>query len=193
MAPVLGQKIRVVAIGASTGGPPVLQQIFSSLPPSFPAPILLVQHISPGFTQGFVDWLNRTATLQARLAVDGERIVPGNIYVAPDGYQMKVDNSGRIVLATEEAENGIRPSISYLFRSVASAFGPKSIGILLTGMGRDGADELKTMRDKGALTIAQDKESSIVYGMPMEAMKLGAAQYSLPPDKIIDMLMKVSS
>jgi two-component system chemotaxis response regulator CheB len=190
---VFGQKIRVVAIGASTGGPPVLQQIFSSLPPSFPAPILLVQHISPGFTQGFVDWLNRTATLQARLAVDGERIIPGNIYVAPDGHQMKVDTGGRIVLATEEAENGIRPSISYLFRSVASAFGAKSIGILLTGMGRDGADELKTMRDKGALTIAQDKESSIVYGMPMEAVKLGAAQYSLPPDKIIDMLMKVSS
>ncbi|AFM22791.1 chemotaxis-specific protein-glutamate methyltransferase CheB [Desulfomonile tiedjei] len=193
IVPVSEQKIKLVAIGASTGGPPVLQQIFSSLPLSFPAPILLVQHISPGFTHGFVDWLNRTATLQARLADDGERIIPGNIYVAPDGHQMKVDAGGRIILTTEEAENGIRPSISYLFRSVAHAFGAKSMGILLTGMGRDGADELKTMRDKGALTIAQDKESSIVYGMPMEAVRLGAAQYSLPPDKIIDMLMKISS
>jgi two-component system, chemotaxis family, protein-glutamate methylesterase/glutaminase len=183
--------VKVVAIGASTGGPPVLQQIFSKLPGDFPFPVLLVQHISPGFSKGFVDWLNRTSNLRVDLASSGETALPGHVYVAPDALQMKVDASGRIILAGDAPENGIRPSVSYLFRSVARSFGAKAIGILLTGMGRDGAEELKTMRDGGAMTIAQDKESCIVYGMPMEAVKIGGAQYSLSPEKITEFLMKL--
>lgn len=185
-------EIRVVAVGASTGGPPVLQQLFSGLPGDFPYPVLLVQHISPGFTKGFVDWLNRTSNLKIGLGENGEVVAPGRVYVAPDALQMKIDSSGKIILTDDKPENGIRPSISYLFRSVSESFGNKAVGIILTGMGRDGAEELKAMRDKGAVTIAQDKESCIVYGMPMEAVKLGAAQYSLSPEKIMEMLVRLS-
>ncbi len=183
--------IKVVAIGASTGGPPVLQSIFSGLPGAFGAPVLLVQHIAPGFAAGFVDWLNRTSSLKLCLATRGEIALPGHVYVAPDGHQMGIDSARRIVLTTDPPENGLRPAVSYLFRSVAQAFGEKAVGVLLTGMGRDGAQELKLMRDKGALTIAQDKESCIVFGMPGEAVKLGGAKYTLPPDRIKDMLQKL--
>ncbi|MBI5248892.1 MAG: chemotaxis response regulator protein-glutamate methylesterase [Desulfomonile tiedjei] len=184
--------IKVVAIGASTGGPPVLQQLFSKLPSNFRYPVLLVQHISPGFTRGFVDWLNRTSNVKVDLASNGETAVPGRVYVAPDGLQMKIEPSGKIILANDKPENGIRPSVSYLFRSVARSFGDKAVGVLLTGMGRDGAEELKAMRDEGAVTIAQDKESCIVYGMPMEAVKLGGAQYSLSPERMTEMLVRLS-
>jgi two-component system chemotaxis response regulator CheB len=182
--------IEVVAIGASTGGPPVLQKIFSALPAGFGAPILLVQHIAPGFAAGFVDWLNRTSPLKLHLAVQGETVRPGNIYVAPDGHHMGIDRSRRIVLSTDEPENGLRPAVSFLFRCVARSFGAKALGVLLTGMGRDGAEELKLMKDAGAVTIAQDQESCIVFGMPGEAVKLGAAQHVLPPDRITEMLQK---
>jgi two-component system, chemotaxis family, protein-glutamate methylesterase/glutaminase len=193
IGPISHPDVGVVVIGASTGGPPVLQQMFSKLPSNFRFPVLLVQHISPGFTRGFVDWLTRTSNLQADLAVNGEKALPGRLYVAPDGLQMKIEASGRIVLTGDDPENGIRPSVSYLFRSAAQSFKEKAIGILLTGMGRDGAEELKLMRDNGAVTIAQDKESCIVYGMPMEAVKLGGAQYSLSPEKITEMLVRLSS
>ena len=183
--------IKVVAIGASTGGPPVLQKIFSAMPTDFAAPILVVQHIAAGFTVGFVDWLNRSSALKVYLARDGERALPGNIYVAPDAHQMKLDATGRIGVVPDGPENGLRPAVSYLFRSVAEAIGDKAIGVLLTGMGRDGAQELKLMRDKGAVTIAQDEETSIVYGMPGEAAKIGAAKYSLPPDKIAETIRRL--
>jgi len=179
---------RVVAIGASTGGPAVLHNILRELPAGFPVPILVVQHITRGFTVGFVDWLNQACELRVGLAVNNEIAQPGNVYVAPDGFQMKIDARSRIALTNDEPENGLRPSVSCLFRSVAHAFRDKAVGILLTGMGRDGAEDLKLMMDKGAVTIAQDEESSIVYGMPQEAARLGAARYSLPPEKITQML-----
>ncbi|MBI5570208.1 MAG: chemotaxis response regulator protein-glutamate methylesterase [Desulfomonile tiedjei] len=176
--------VKVVAVGASTGGPPVLQKIFSTMPADLAAPILVVQHIAAGFTVGFVDWLNRSSTLKVHLASNGQQALPGNVYVAPDAHQMKLDGNGRIGVVPDAPENGLRPAVSYLFRSVAQTIGDKAIGVLLTGMGRDGAQELKLMRDKGAVTIAQDEETSIVYGMPGEAAKIGAAKYSLPPEKI---------
>jgi two-component system chemotaxis response regulator CheB len=180
--------IKVVAIGASTGGPAVLHKILRELPAGFPVPILVVQHITRGFAVGFVDWLNQACDLQVRLAVNNETAQPGNVYVAPDGFQMKIDTRSRIAVTKDEPENGLRPSVSCLFRSVAQAFQDKAVGILLTGMGRDGAEDLKLMMDKGAVTIAQDEESSIIYGMPQEAVKLGAARYSLPPERITQML-----
>ena len=183
--------VEVVAIGASTGGPPVLQKIFSGLPSSFSAAILLVQHIAPGFAAGFVDWLNRTSSLKLHLAVRGETALPGNVYVAPDGHQMGIDRAKKITITTDGPENGLRPAVSFLFRSVARSFGDKAVGVLLTGMGRDGAQELKLMRDAGAVTIAQDQQSCIVFGMPGEAVKLGAAQHTLPPDRITEMLQKI--
>lgn len=180
--------VKVVAMGASTGGPAVLNQILSGLPSNFPVPILVVQHIAPGFASGFVDWLDRASALSVRLAVDGEIARPGSVYVAPDGRQMRIGPKMAVTLSNEGPEKGLKPSVAYLFRSVAESFQDKAIGILLTGMGRDGADDLKLMRDKGAVTISQDKESCVVYGMPAEADKIGASCYSMPPDRIADML-----
>ena len=190
-APVIGQHepaggpaIRMVAIGASTGGPLVLQTILSHLQPDFAAPILIVQHISVGFITGFTEWLERSTGFPVRVPAHDEQVKPGVAYVAPDGLHMTVLGNGAIALIDAPSEYGLRPSVSYLFRSVAAAFGPQSIGVLLTGMGRDGAQELKIMQQAGALTIAQDKESSVIFGMPGEAMKLNAASTMLPPEGI---------
>ncbi len=183
--------IQVIAIGASTGGPLVLQKIFSELPKNIPVPILIVQHISHGFTEGFVEWLKSTTNFPLHIASHGEYPLPGHGYIAPDDFHMGVESGPRIVLSTHEVENNLRPSVAYLFRTVAQVFGSKTIGVLLTGMGRDGADELKLLKDKGAITIAQDKESSVVHGMPGEAIKLNAATHVLSPDEIITTLIEL--
>ena len=162
-------KIRLVAVGASTGGPPVLQTILVSLPRDFSVPVLVVQHIAPGFTQGFVDWLAQSSSLPVQVPVHGQPVLPSHVYVAPDGFHMAVGPQGRIQLNTDEPENGLRPSVSHLFRSVAHTHGPRAVGVLLTGMGKDGAWELKLMKEQGAVTIAQDRDSSVVHGMPGEA------------------------
>jgi two-component system, chemotaxis family, protein-glutamate methylesterase/glutaminase len=186
--PKTGIEIQVAAIGASTGGPTVLFQILSQLPKDLSFPILIVQHIAPGFTAGFVDWLNDASHFPVRIALHGEHLMPGQAYVAPDGFHMGVSQGPRILLSDHAPENGLRPSVAYLFRLVTQVFGPRAVGILLTGMGKDGAEELKTMRETGALTIAQDEISSIVHGMPGEAIKMHAASHILMPDGIAAML-----
>jgi len=184
----LPAEVKLIAIGASTGGPPALHQILAGLNATLPVPVLIVQHISPGFTEGFVEWLGQTSALPVQVATHGQRIRAGHVYVAPDGYQMKAQREGRLSLTKDAPENGHRPSVSCLFRSVAEAFGEEAIGMLLSGMGKDGAAELKLMRDQGAITIAQDKESSVVHGMPGEAILMGAATYVLAPDSIAAVL-----
>jgi two-component system chemotaxis response regulator CheB len=184
-------EIRAVAIGASTGGPVVLQTILSRLQKTFPAPVLIVQHIAPGFTEGFVDWLCQTTQFPVHIARQGETVLPGHAYVAPDGFHMSLQSAGRITLSKDEPENGLRPSVSYLFRSVAEVYGPHAVAVLLTGMGRDGAVELKLLKERNAVTIVQDKETCIVYGMPGEAIKLDAATYVLPPEKIGEALLNL--
>jgi two-component system, chemotaxis family, protein-glutamate methylesterase/glutaminase len=176
--------IRLVAIGASTGGPPVLQTILAGLPKDFRVPILIVQHIADGFTRYFVEWLTQSSQLPIHLPTHGQQVLPGHVYVAPDRLHMAITADGRIQLIGAEVENGLRPSVSYLFRSVAKAYGPGGVGVLLTGMGRDGARELKSMKEEGALTIVQDRDTSTVYGMPGEAVRLGGASYVLSPEKI---------
>lgn len=177
-------KVKVIAIGASTGGPPVLQTILAALPGDFPVPVLVVQHMATGFTQGFVQWLARTSSLPVHLASHDEQMRPGHVYVAPDEFQMGVERSGRIVLRKDAPENGLRPSVSYLLRSVAEVYGRDAVAGLLTGMGHDGAEELKLLKDKGAVTFAQDKDSSVVHGMPGAAINLDAATLVLAPEKI---------
>jgi two-component system chemotaxis response regulator CheB len=194
--PVVGRvpgEVRVVAIGASAGGPPVLQTILRGLPTDFPAPVLIVQHMAAGFTAGFIEWLAQSSRLPVHLATHGETMLPGHVYVAPDDFQMKVEHGGRIVLARDEPENGLRPSVSYLFRSLAEVYGGQAVAGLLTGMGRDGAEELKLLRGKGAVTFAQDKESSVVHGMPGEAIRLDAAMLILPPEKIAAVLTSLAN
>ena len=183
--------IRVVAMGASAGGPPVLQAILSGIPEKFPAPLLIVQHIACGFMEGLIEWLSKTVDCPIHLATHEEAPLPGHIYFAPDNYHMGVGNSGRIVLSKGGPENGSYPSISFLFRSVANVYGANAVGVLLTGMGRDGADGLKFMRDHGAITIAQDKASSMVHGMAGEAIKLNGAMYELHYDNIAPTLLSL--
>ncbi|MBI5430823.1 MAG: chemotaxis-specific protein-glutamate methyltransferase CheB [Nitrosomonadales bacterium] len=181
-------KVGVVALGASTGGPPALQTILAGLPGDFPAPVLIVQHMASGFVHGFAEWLGQSSALPVRLAAHGETILPGHVYIAPDEFQMKVERGGKITLSKDAPESSLRPSVSYLFRSLVESYGGEAVAILLTGMGRDGAEELKLLRDRGAVTIAQDKESSVVHGMPGEAIKLDAATLILAPDKIAAVL-----
>ena len=186
-------KMRIVAIGASTGGPPALHTLLAGLPKAFPVPVLIVQHMATGFIQGFVEWLRQSASLPVQVAAHGEPLLPGHVYIAPDAYQMKVERGGKIVLTGDAPENGLRPSVSYLFRSIADNYEGDAVAGLLTGMGRDGAEELRLLKGKGAITFAQDKESSVVHGMPGEAIRLDAATFVLPPDKIAAMLVNLAN
>ena len=186
-------QVRVVAIGASTGGPPALQTILAALPKDFPVPLLIVQHMAAGFIRGFVEWLAQSSGLPIHLATHGELMLPGHVYVAPDECQMKVERGGKIALTKDAPENGLRPSVSYLFRSVAQVYGCDAVAGLLTGMGRDGAEELRVLKEKGAVTFAQDKDSSVVHGMPGEAIKLDAAMLVLPPEKIAAVLTSLAN
>ncbi|TFZ07711.1 chemotaxis protein CheB [Ramlibacter humi] len=180
---------RVVGIGASTGGPPVLQAILHALPRDFAAPLLIVQHISPGFLHSMASWLGETSGMPIHIAAHGTVPLPGHAYLAPDDFHMGVDAGGRIVLSREPPENHVRPAVSFLFRTMAQYSGPGAIGVLLTGMGRDGAEELRRMRDAGATTIAQDEESSAVHGMAGAAIALGAAGQVLPAERIVPALL----
>ncbi|MHB8348338.1 MAG: chemotaxis-specific protein-glutamate methyltransferase CheB [Acidiferrobacterales bacterium] len=181
-------RIDLVAIGASTGGPQALHAVLSGLPKVFPAPVLIVQHIAPGFLQGLVDWLAGACMLPVCIARHGESVQPAHVYIAPDGFQMGVRRGGIIALAQDDPVNSHRPSVSYLFRSVADVYGRNAVGVLLTGMGKDGAEELKLMKECGAVTIAQDAQSSVVHGMPGEAIRLDAAVSVLAPGRIATVL-----
>jgi two-component system, chemotaxis family, protein-glutamate methylesterase/glutaminase len=184
--------IDLIAIGASTGGPQTLQRLLAGLPAGLSAAVVVVQHITPDFQTSFVSWLGEATGLPVCLGKDGQVLRRGTVYVAPHPFQMGIDRERRIVLRDDPAENGLRPSVSYLFRSVAAAAPRRTAAVLLTGMGQDGARELVELRARGAITVAQDEASSIVHGMPGEAIRLGAAMYILPPDEIAALLSSVT-
>lgn len=168
--------IQIIAMGASTGGTEALLAILEKLPGNLP-PIVITQHMPPIFTNMYAERLNRICKMEVREAKDQDRLYPGLCLIAPGGLQMQVvkDREGLKVSCLEgEKVSGHCPSIDYLFSSVAKECGEHAVGILLTGMGRDGAHGLLSMHEKGAYTLGQDEESSVVYGMPMEAYKLGA-------------------
>ncbi len=185
-------KIRVVAIGASTGGPIALQKIVSELPEGFVFPVLVVQHIASGFIEGFISWLGSFCRLPVKIAAHGLPALPGHVYVALEKKHMGIDRNMRLILSDGSPENGVRPSVSFLFRSIAEEINGAAAAILLTGMGRDGAHELKLLREKGAITIAQSEESSVVFGMPGEAVKLEAAANILSPTEIASLLERLN-
>jgi len=187
------KRIQVIAIGASTGGPMVLQKILSRLPADLPVPVLIVQHIATGFVNGFQEWLSITSGIKLKIAENGELMQASTGYIAPDNYHMGVGLHGKISLSDQPPDNGLRPSVNYLFRSVSQEYGQNALGVLLTGMGKDGADELKTMKDKGAITFVQNEESSVVFGMPGEALRIGAADYALTPERIAEILSTAGS
>ena len=177
-------EIRLIAIGASTGGPLAIQTILAGLPKDLSVPLLIVQHMSSGFVHGFAEWLTQTTGFPTHVAVDNEHPRAGHAYVAPDTHHMGVKVGNRILLSEDPPEKGVRPSVSFLFRSVTRIHGRNAIGVLLTGMGKDGAAELKLLKESGAVTIAQDGKSTIVNGMPGEAVQIGATVYVFPPEKI---------
>lgn len=166
----------IVAIGASTGGTEAILSIVRHFPADMPG-VVITQHMPAGFTEMYAERLDRICPMEVREAVHGEAVRPGLMLIAPGGYQMRVIRlgSGYTVSVTEEARvNGHAPSVDVLFDSVALAAGSRAVGVILTGMGADGAKGLLHMRQKGAYTIGQDKDSCVVYGMPMEAYKMGA-------------------
>ncbi|WP_027721362.1 chemotaxis-specific protein-glutamate methyltransferase CheB [Maridesulfovibrio zosterae] len=174
----------VICIGASTGGPQAVKAILMSLPVGFPAPIIVIQHMSSGFTAGMVNWLIDNTGHNIKIAEHGEIIRPGVVYFGPEEYHLEVSADRKVVLSESPAVNGIRPTVSALFDSVARNIGRLAVAVLLTGMGRDGADELLKIRRSGGHTIAQNRETSIVFGMPGEAVRIGAAVQVLPLEKI---------
>jgi two-component system chemotaxis response regulator CheB len=183
--------IRIIAIGASTGGPPVIHDILSQIPKNLSIPILLVQHIARGFLEGFKNWLVKSTGFPVSIPVNREKIIPGHCYIAPNDFQMGVTHKGTIELSNSDTVTILCPSVSFLFQSIAETYGKNAMGILLTGMGKDGARELKMMRDKGAITIAQDESSSVIYGMPGKAVEIGAAKYILSPEQIAETITKL--
>lgn len=185
-------EISLVAIGASTGGPPVLRTILSKLPKNFPVPVLIVQHLAKGFSRSLVQWLQQETASPVHLAKQGDEPLPGHIYIAPDDIHMGVALNKRIALTPDPLEHSLRPSVSYLFRSVATVYGGHVIAALLTGMGRDGAKELRQLRDQGAVTIVQNKETSVVYGMPGAAIALDAATHILAPEDVVPLLVSLT-
>ena len=188
----ISKEIQLIAIGASTGGPPVLNKIFSLLPLDLPVPLLIVQHITHGYTKGFVEWLSDVSHFPVHIAVHNQKPSAGNGYVAPDGFYMGITRGSRIILSENISKNGLLSSVDFLFRSVSQELGSQVLGVLLTGMGRDGVEGLKMLKDRGAVTIAQDKDSSVVHGMPGEAIKIDAASYILSPEAIATMLTNLA-
>jgi two-component system chemotaxis response regulator CheB len=169
---------RIVAIGASTGGTEAIREVLSALPPDAPA-IVISQHIPAAFSTAFAERMNRCSAMSVCEAQDGQHILPGHVYIAPGDQHLLVERDGaryRCRLSDGPHVNRHRPSVDVMFRSVAQNVGPNALGVILTGMGDDGARGLKEMLEAGANTLAQDEASSVVWGMPGAAVKLGAAQ-----------------
>ncbi|WP_298273087.1 chemotaxis-specific protein-glutamate methyltransferase CheB [Geobacter sp.] len=173
----------VLAIGASTGGPKAVMSIVKALPPGFPAAVCIVQHIASGFARGFTQWLDNESSLKVRLAREGDILMPGEALVAPDDRHMTIAG-GAVRLLDTPPVNCCRPSIDPLFCSLAEGKGEEVVGVLLTGMGRDGAQGLRQIRERGGMTIVQDEASSVIFGMPRAAIALGAAGQVAPLDAI---------
>ncbi len=181
----------LVAIAASTGGPAALQRLLSELPGDFPVPILVVQHISPGFAPGLAAWLNTTCDLAVKVAQQGEALAPHTVYLAPDHQHLGVLGQSTIVLSSTLPIRGFRPSGTFLFEAVARAFGASAVAVVLTGMGEDGVEGLRAIRQAGGRIIAQDRKSSVVFGMPGAAIAAGLADMTLALESISPRLVEL--
>jgi two-component system chemotaxis response regulator CheB len=185
------QRGRLVAIATSTGGPGALQGLLSGLPVDFSAPILVVQHITAGFTPGLASWLNSVCGLQVKVAEHGEALAPHTVYLAPDDRHLGVSPTATLLLSSAPPIGGFRPSGTFLFESAARAFGAAAIALILTGMGEDGVEGLRAVRQAGGRILAQDEESSVVFGMPGAAIAAGLADLVLPPEALASRLVEL--
>jgi len=182
----------IIAIGASTGGTEAIRVVLESLPPDAPG-VVVAQHIPEAFSQSFAERMNRCSALQVKQADDGDLIMPGHAFIAPGDRHLQVVRDGaryRCRLNDDPPVNRHRPSVDVLFRSVAQCVGPNALGVLLTGMGEDGAAGLVEIRTAGAFTMAQDEKTSVVWGMPGTAVRLGGADMVLPLNRIAEACMK---
>ncbi len=188
--------VRVVAIGASTGGPAALRTVLSDLPAGFPVPILIVQHIANGFTQGLAQWLGGDTALRVKIAELGERLARATVYIAPDdrhlGCQLDAYGDIRVILSNEAMVGAFRPSATYLFQSVAETLGATAIAVILTGMGDDGVAGLRTVKARGGRVIAQDEASSVIYGMPREAARAGVVDITVGINSVARKLVELA-
>ncbi len=187
-----GAAYPIIVIGASTGGPRVVRQILAGFPADFGAAILIVQHIAEGFASGMVEWLAAGIALPVALAEAGDRLDPGRILVAPDRANLMLDEDGRVHLSSKPILLQL-PSIDVTMQAVAEWYRAQTVGVLLTGMGRDGAIGMKSIRRAGGFTIAQDQASSTIFGMPRAAIELGAATAVLAPEDIVATLLRHTS
>jgi two-component system chemotaxis response regulator CheB len=178
---VAGPHADVVAIGASSGGPRVLEGLLSALPPTYALSVLVVQHMTEGFMAGLVRWLQQRCQLPVKIAEEGDAILPRRILFAPDWAHLVVLPGGRVHLSEGDPVSSHRPSVDVAFKSLAKVYGARAAGILLTGMGNDGAAGLLAIRLAGGMTLVQDEKSCVVFGMPRAAIELGAVQHVLPP------------
>jgi two-component system chemotaxis response regulator CheB len=184
---------RLVAVGASTGGPAALARILAELPADLPVPIVVVQHIASGFVDGLATWLGTAGPLRARVAAHGERLQAGTVHLAPDDRHLGVAADGTAIVVDAPPIDGFRPSATYLFDSAARAYGASLLAVILTGMGRDGVDGLKRVKALGGRVIAQDEGSSVVFGMPGEAVRAGVVDAVLNLEEIAQQLLRHSS
>jgi two-component system chemotaxis response regulator CheB len=182
---------RIVAVGASTGGPAALYRIFSELPGNFPIPILVVQHIAQGFVDGFAAWLNTGTPLVIKVARHGEVIAPRTVYLARDDQHLGLLDRNTVAISSAPPVGGFRPSASFLFESVGRLYGRGAVAVVLTGMGQDGVAGLRVVSEAGGRVIAQDEESSIVFGMPGAAIEAGLADLTLPLSAIAFRLRQI--
>lgn len=189
---VKSRKVKVIAIGASTGGPQALARLVAELPPDLDAAVVVVQHMADGFIEGLAGWLDGLCALPVGVGASGRRLLPGTVTVAPSGLNLVVHDQLRVTTHRPPANQYHVPGIDATLSSVAEAVGAQAIGVLLTGMGRDGAAGLKMMRDRGAFTIAQDEETSAVYGMPAAAVALDAVDVQLPLADVAPTMLRVA-
>ncbi len=189
--PGRGGPIRVVAVAASTGGPVALQRVLAGLPADYPRPILVVQHITAGFGAGLASWLDGACRLRVKSAAHGDRLEPATAYLAPDGVHLGVTASGVVELSAGPPLGGFRPSATHLFESVARAYGPAALAVVLTGMGDDGVAGLFALRRAGGTVVAQDEATSVVFGMPGATVAAGLAHAVLALDAMAPYLVAV--
>lgn len=188
-----GSAVEIVAIASSTGGPTALLKVLKKLPSDFNAAVIIVQHICEGFGQGLINWLDKECALRVKGSEKGEPVMPGTVYVAADGAHTLIEKDFTLRLTKLLPINGLRPNATLMMESVAEAYGAAALGVILTGMGRDGAEGMKKIKDSGGVTIAQDEASCVVFGMPKEAIGLNAVDRVLPIDEIGDELNRLVS
>jgi two-component system, chemotaxis family, protein-glutamate methylesterase/glutaminase len=191
-AALLPASVGVVAVAASTGGPQILHRMLSELPADFPAPIAIVQHINAAFAESLSGWLANSSRLKVRLAQDGELLMPGHVLLAPPGMHMVIPFRGRVALKPGVERDGHMPSATVLLESAAKAYGRRALGLILTGMGEDGAAGMLAIKQAGGITLAQNEESCVVFGMPGAAVARNAVDHLVPGDEVAAALLRLT-